>query len=430
MTDHPTHSPNQATSTAEHLTPITGQVTPMTDHPTGPLDHKPQVPLLLSSVFLVYLGQMTLNPIIAPLAREVGLAEWQIGLTISTAAVMVVLTSQFWGHRSQSWGRKPVLTMAFALGTLTMALFALTAWLGMRAVVTGTTLFVLFLLLRGVGFGTAIAAVPPTAQAYITDITHDEAARVKGVAGVSAVQGIAMIAGAALGGALSAAHLLAPVVVVPVLLFAALVLIMTRLQREPSHTLIKTPRRVSPWDSRVWPFLLSGFGILLSLGFIQVIMGFIVQDRLHLDAQTTGLVTGGALMVSGLALAGAQAIIVPKTGWSPPQLLRVGAATALGGFLLLTPNLGTIPLFIAMILIGLGIGMAMPGYTSGPTLLVSRDEQGALAGLNGAMGGLAFVIAPTLATALYAWWQPLPVLAGGVIMALVTGFVFIHPRLR
>lgn len=66
---------------------------------------RPQVPLLLTAVFLVYLGQLTLNPIIAPLSREVRLAEWQIGVTISVAAVMLVLTSQYWGRRSQSWGR-------------------------------------------------------------------------------------------------------------------------------------------------------------------------------------------------------------------------------------------------------------------------------------------------------------------------------------
>ena len=47
---------------------------------------RPQIPLLLSAVFLAYLAQMTLNPIIAPLAREVGLAEWQVGVTISAAA--------------------------------------------------------------------------------------------------------------------------------------------------------------------------------------------------------------------------------------------------------------------------------------------------------------------------------------------------------
>lgn len=133
---------------------------------------------------------MTLNPIIAPLSREVGLAEWQIGVTISAAAVMIVATSQFWGRRSQSWGRKPVLIAAFVLAATTMALFAVLARLGMDGAVTGTALFLLFVLLRGVGFGTALAAVPPTAQAYIADVTTDETARITGMAGVGAVQGI------------------------------------------------------------------------------------------------------------------------------------------------------------------------------------------------------------------------------------------------
>lgn len=68
---------------------------------------RPEIALLLSVVFLAYLAQMTLNPIIAPLSREVGLAEWQIGATISIAAVMLVLTSQFWGSARSPGGANP-----------------------------------------------------------------------------------------------------------------------------------------------------------------------------------------------------------------------------------------------------------------------------------------------------------------------------------
>jgi hypothetical protein len=42
------------------------------------------------------------DPIIAPLSREVGLAEWQIGAMISAAAIMSVATSQscpLWSYR-------------------------------------------------------------------------------------------------------------------------------------------------------------------------------------------------------------------------------------------------------------------------------------------------------------------------------------------
>jgi MFS family permease len=311
-----------------------------------------------------------------------------------------------------------------------MTLFVLVAWLGMTGAITAATLFGLFVLLRGVGFGTAIAAVPPTAQAYIADITGDEAARVKGMAGVGAVQGVAMVAGATVGGLLSSFGLLTPLLVVPILLLAGLALIVFRLRREPRHELIETPARVSPFDSRVWPFLLAGLGMFTALGFIQVITGFLVQDRLGLNAEATGLVTGGALLAAGLGMILAQAVIVPRSGWSPRTLLRIGAGIALVGFLLLIPDAGPVWLLTAILLIGLGLGIAVPGYTAGPTLLVRREEQGALAGLASATNGLTFVIAPTAGTALYGVGTSLPIVVGAITMAAVTGFVFVHPRFR
>lgn len=197
------------------------------------------------------------------------------------------------------------------LATTAMALFALVARLGMAGILTGTALFACFVVLRGVSFGAAIAAVTPTAQAYIADVTTDEAARVKGMAGVGAVQGVAMVGGSIVGGVLSAFGLITPLVAVPLLLTAALVLLATRLRREPRHELIATPAMVSPLDRRVWPFLLAGFGMFTALGFIQVVTGFLVQDRLQLDADTTGLVTGGALLAVGVGMVLAQTVVVP-----------------------------------------------------------------------------------------------------------------------
>lgn len=391
---------------------------------------RPEIALLLSVVFLAYLAQMTLNPIIAPLSREVGLAEWQIGATISIAAFMLVLTSQFWGRRSQSWGRKPVLVAAFTLAMVTMSLFALLAWLGMIGMIAGIELFLLFVLLRGIGFGTAISAVQPTAQAYIADVTSDETARVKGMAGVGAVQGIAMIAGAVVGGVLAVFDILAPLIAVPVLLAGGLILVAVRLRREPRHRLVEKPRPVSPFDARVWPFLLAGFGMYMALGFIQVLLGFVVQDRLGADAETTGLLTGGALLLAGLGLIVAQAVVVPRSGWRPATLLRVGGAIAFVGFTLLIPDAGLALLLASILVIGFGLGIATPGFTAGPTLMVGRDEQGGLAGLTTATAGLTFVIAPTASTALYGLGTAIPIVVGTAIMAVVTIFVLVHPRFR
>ncbi|WP_433532384.1 MFS transporter [Micromonospora sp. CA-263727] len=389
-----------------------------------------QVPVVLTAVFLVFLGQMTLNPIIAPLSREVGLAEWQIGMTISIAAIMVVATSQAWGRRSQSWGRKPVLVAAFALATVSMALFALVATLGMGGLVSGTVLFTLFVLLRGVAFGAAIAAVPTTAQAYIADITSSEPERVRGMAGVGTAQGIAMVGGAVVGGLLAAFGLLAPLVAVPVLLGVGLALVALRLRRQGVAELVEKPVRISPWDARVWPYLLAGFGMFTALGFVQIVTGFIVQDRFGLDAEATGLLTGGALLAAGVGMVVAQAVIVPRSQWRPPTLLRVGGSVALAGFVLLLPAAPVAVLIAAILLIGLGLGIAMPGYIAGPTLSSTREEQGGLAGLISANSALTFVVAPTAGTALYSLWPPLPVIVGAAVMAGVTLFVLAHPRFR
>ncbi|MFV2018461.1 MFS transporter [Micromonospora sp. LOL_023] len=389
-----------------------------------------QIPVLLAAVFLIFLGQMALNPIIAPLSREIGLAEWQVGTIVGVSALMMVATSQLWGRRSESWGRKPVLIAAFALATTATTLFALLAQLGIRGVVTGTGLFLLLVLCRGVGFGIAVAAVAPTAQAYIADLTDDEGARVRGMAGIGTAQGVAMVAGAVVGGALAGFGLLVPLLAVPVLLAVGLFLVAVRLRRETRTELLDEPVRISPWDRRVWPYLLVGFGMFTALGFVQVISGFIVQDRFGLDAEATGLLTGAVLAAAGIGIVLAQVLIVPHSRWRPATLLRVGGTVAVVGFVLLVPVAHAAVLVVSMGLVGLGMGIAMPGYVAGPTMLVDRDEQGGLAGLIGATNGLTYVLAPTASTALYAIWPPLPVLVGASIMAAVTSFVLGYPGFR
>lgn len=60
-----------------------------------------QVRSVLTMTFLVFLGQFTLHPVLAPLTRSLGMREWQAGLIVSASALMVVLTSRLWGRKSQ-----------------------------------------------------------------------------------------------------------------------------------------------------------------------------------------------------------------------------------------------------------------------------------------------------------------------------------------
>lgn len=405
-------------------------VAPSRDDAAARTNTSRQVSLVLGAVFVAFLAQMTLNPVVAPLAREVGLAEWQLGLTISMAAIMVVTTSRMWGRRSQSLGRKPVLVAALTLAALVTALFALTAWLGMRGLIGTTVTFALFVLLRGVGFGTAIAAVPTTAQAFIATITHDERSRVKGMAGVGAAQGMAMVGGSLLGAVLSTLGLMAPLVAVPLLLAAGGLLLAVRLQRQPREELIVHPPQVRWSDPRVRPFLIAGFGMFTALGFIQIVTGFLVQDRFDVSGSEAATLTGIALVVAGVGMIVAQTVLVPRSGWSPVRLLRTGAGIAAVGFATAIADLGLAVFLVALALIGFGLGVAIPGYVAGPSLRLAPQEQGGLAGLISANNGLTFVVAPAAGTALYGVWPALPIIVGTTAMLGITGYTLLAPAFK
>ena len=61
---------------------------------------------LLISVVAVGFAQTVLFAILAPLGREIGLVEMQIGAIISASSLTVFLASPMWGRASDRWGRR------------------------------------------------------------------------------------------------------------------------------------------------------------------------------------------------------------------------------------------------------------------------------------------------------------------------------------
>lgn len=61
---------------------------------------------------------------------------------------------------------------------------------------------------------------------------------------------------------------------------------------------------------------------------------------------------------------------------------------------------------------------------------MTREEQGAMAGLIGANNAATFVLAPTIGTALYTLWPPLTLILSAVLMLAVLCFTSLHPRFR
>lgn len=78
---------------------------------------------------------------------------------------------------------------------------------------------------------------------------------------------------------------------------------------------------------------------------------------------------------------------------------------------------------LSMCILGLGMGLAGPGFMAGASVAVSSEEQGAAAGIAGACPALGFTVGPILGTYLYSIDGALPfafAFASNIILFLFT----------
>lgn len=382
---------------------------------------------IVAIVFFTYVGQFLLNAAIAPLARAMGLAEWHIGFMLSLAALMVAVLSQPWGRASQSWGRKPVLVTALCLAFTAAALFSLTTFLRTSGLIPVSVAAVGIIVARGGFFGAAVAAVPPTGQALIAQHTPDERSRVKAMAAFGASFNIAAVVGALLSGLLASWWLLAPVYATPITVGIALVLALVTLPRTGGAQRRPLPPKMSAFDSRIRAFLAAGLGMFFAMGVVHITVGFVMQDRYGLAPSQAVFTTGLAMVAQALGAMGSQLVLVPRLAWPPRRLMRVGLSVLLVAVALVAAPVPLWLLIASIGLMGLGSGLASPGYNAGASLAVSAGEQGAVAGLLSATGGVTWIFAPIVSTSVYGYSPTLALSLAVVAAAVSLSVTVFHP---
>lgn len=188
--------------------------------------------------------------------------------------------------------------------------------------------------------------------------------------------------------------------------------------------------KVSPFDRRMWPFLITGFGMYLGLTVALMTVGFLLQDRMHLTVGETGRASGLVLLAAAGMVVIVQAVVVPRLGWPPARFMRLGTALMTLGALVtaIAPNQPLLAVGFAVL--GTGLGFGLPGVMAAPTLLATREEQGAVAGLVSAGTALTFVVGPIVGSGLYEIAPTLPYALVTVLLSALTIFTFVHPAVR
>jgi MFS family permease len=351
-------------------------------------------------------AQTVLFAILAPLGREVGLVEVQIGAIISCSSLTIFLVSPLWGRASDVRGRKKILLIGlfgYSVGTILFAGVFQAALLGYLVPVAALAL----LIVTRVANATVMAAVAPAANAYMADITSVED-RIKGMGAIGAATNIGSILGPAVGGMIASFSLLAPLYFSILLTFAAAILAVFTLPvlSKPEITIKHTKLKYT--DPRIFPLVVAGVLLFVVFAIVQQTIAFRFQDIFQLSGTETAKIVGFSLMFSAAAALFVQLLVIPRLHVRPFVLLRSSMPMMMIAFVIMAMGETQTQFIVAMGILGLGMGLAGPGFMAGASLAVSSEEQGAVAGVAGACPPLGFTIGPLLGTYLYSIDSALP----------------------
>jgi MFS family permease len=384
--------------------------------------------ILFVSMVCMGAGQTVIYTILPPVGRQLGLNPFQMTTIFACSAFIWIFSSAFWGARSDVWGRKPVMLAGLIAFAVSFAAFATTMLLGLNHLLPVAFVFPLMIASRCI-YGTFGSGTSAAATAYVADRTTPKE-RLHGVAIISMAFALGTIFGPLLGLGVAYVGLLSPFYGISALALASFLAIVFFLpERTPPRKPQSAPATLVWYEPRMFPFV--AFGLVLSLaGSIPTqTLAFFFQDTLKLDGHQTATASSIGILAQGLATLFAQFVVVRRSGLSSRTLTIAGIAAAVASMVVFDFARHFTDIVLALVLSGLGFGMARPGFTSGASLSVAAHEQGAVAGLIGAAGAAGFIFGPLVGW-LYGLSRLAPYAFGAALLLMLLVAQYLSSVLR
>ena len=387
--------------------------------------NRKNVSILAFALIVVTLGFGMVIPIYPFFVEKLGAGGSDLGLLISTAALLEFICAPIWGSVSDRTGRKPILMIGMVGYGLSSLLFGLSTQLWMLYASRALS-------------GLLSSATAATAMAYIGDSTSAED-RSSGIGMLGAAMGLGLIVGPGLGGWLGAGSLATPFFISAGLALVGLLLIFFLLPESLPAEARQGGRVRTVQFSELGRALLSPIGILLVLLFLvsfgltnfEAIFGLYAAEKLGYGPDRVG----GLLVVVGVASTlGKATLIGPLTRrWGEAVIIKASTLASSVGFLVLL-------LASSYPTILLATGFFILSKTFLRTALLSlaskrsASGQGVVMGLGNSFINLGRIVGPIWAGFLFDVHPSHPYLSGAAIMfvgfliGLIRGFDTSGPK--
>ncbi len=371
-------------------------------------NNRKNIAILTFALVVVMLGYGMVIPLFPFYIEKMGAGGSQLGLLISTSALLELLFGPVWGGVSDRIGRKPVLLLGLLGYALSSLLFGLS-----------TELWMLFAS-RALS-GVLSSATTATALAYISDSTS-ERDRGGGMGMLGAAMGLGLILGPAAGGWLGSDSLALPFFIAAGSSLLALVLAALWLPESLPVEVRQQASKVRTIDlGALWRALSGPIGLLMFLLFLvsfaltnfESIFGLYAAQELDYGPERVGAILAVVGLVSTL---GKAILIGPLTKrWGEAPIIKVSLAASTVGFLVLLLA-ATYPQVL------LATGVFILSKTLLRTVIIALASkrvstgQGATMGLSNSFMNLGRIVGPIWAGFIFDVNVNYPYLSGAAIM--------------
>ena len=387
---------------------------------------------LAAAIACIGAGQSTIFILIPAEVRSLGFNEFEVGIIFSISALAWMFFSPFWGSLSDKFGRKWIFLLGIFGFSISMILFA--------AIISAATLnlipFALILpslIITRLINGLLGSAVRPAAGGRIADLTSPET-RAAGFARFDAGWQMGVVAGPILIGVLLS--IFNNNLFIPFLFIALLGILlgfynffqMGVSDQQFHEEKIESQKKISMFDSRVWPSLVVASFMGLSNAGLVLTSSIFVKDVILTNQSEVYSTVAVGFSIVALASMFSQLVIVQNYRINALSLIKWGLMIVFLGFFLLSQASSISGLYLGLMLKGLGMGLARAGNVTMLSLSVSKSEQGTANGLLNMVFPIGHILVPVVIMPLYIISPEIPYILLSTLAILLIIFILLNQK--